>query len=122
MDNIHTDNVHTDINAVNMPTDGVQTHIYNAEAGQNEIKMPAHMSPGSAITEFNHTYEHISEPEHAATDQNGLFEPERKGIVPKPNNGTNSNTPLSVQSMPEISLITEAFQPNPSFVVNFEPT
>lgn len=39
------------------------------------------------------------------------------------NQGSNSdNTPSSVHSFPDISLVTEAFQPNVTFVENFQPT
>lgn len=60
-----------------------------------------------------------------AGDQGSLFDRKSTplGIPGATNQMSNSeNTPSSVQSFPDISLVTEAYQPNMSFVENFQPT
>lgn len=65
--------------------------------------------------------------EHHVVNGNNSSGIENDGTALNPhqiaNQGSNSdNTPSSVHSFPDISLVTEAYQPNVTFVENFQPT
>lgn len=91
---------------------------------RNGMNMPTPVPASSVTSQGTGSFPAT---EHTAKDHNGVSErnptpPGTQGGQSAAQGSNPDNTPSSVHSFPDILLVTEAYQPNISFVENFQPT